>query len=123
MPPSAREQKRRCDADRGGEKLDHARRTVAARTNSIVSPSMTVDQRRRHADLPLHRLRARLEQPDEQRRRHDGERLHRAEQRHRHRLEAEAEREAFDQPVMDAEHLDAAREARRARPRSASRPR
>src|SRR5205823_5280646 len=35
------EQERRCNADGRGQKLDHARRTVAARTNSIVRPSIT----------------------------------------------------------------------------------
>ena len=37
------EEERRRDPDGGGEEVsDHARRTVAASTNSIVSPSMTV---------------------------------------------------------------------------------
>ena len=36
-----RKEQRRRDADRGCEEVDHARRTVAASTNSMVSPSMT----------------------------------------------------------------------------------
>ena len=36
-----RQQQRRRDADGGGEEVDHVRRTVAARTNSIVRPSIT----------------------------------------------------------------------------------
>ena len=64
------------------------------------------DQRRGNADLALHGERACLEEADEERGGDHRQRLERAEQRHRHRLEAEAEREALDQTMMDAHHLD-----------------
>ena len=111
MPPKRGEHQRRRDADGGGEELDHARRTVAARTNSIVSPSITATSAEGTPICRCIESEPASSRPDEQRGRHDRQRLQRAEQRDRHRLEAEAEREALDQPVMDAENLDAAGEA------------
>src|SRR5262245_56662150 len=67
--------------------------------------------RRRDADLALHRERAGLEEAEEEPRRQHRDRIHRREQRYRHGVEAEPERETFDQSVVDPEYLDAARDA------------
>src|SRR5262249_52264299 len=68
------------------------------------------DQGSGNADGPLHGERPRLEESEEEAGRQDRDRVERAQQRDRHRVEAEAVREAVDQAVMHAEHLDGAGE-------------
>ena len=123
MPPSAAKHERRRDADARRREsrscAPHGRREDEQHREALDDH----DERGGHADLPLHRERAGLQQADEQRRRRDRQRLEGAEQRDRHRLEAEAERKALDQPMMDAENLDAAREAGERARRAASPPR
>src|SRR5215468_2464932 len=64
------------------------------------------DERAGNADGPLHGQRARLEKSEEQSRREDRDRAQRAQQCDRDRIEPETVREAVDQAVVHAEHLD-----------------
>ncbi len=75
MPPSAANSNGVAMRMAAARKVDHARRTVAARMNSIVTPFDHDDESGGNPDLPLHGKRARFEQADEERRRRHGHRL------------------------------------------------
>jgi len=81
----------------------------------MVEASIPRQGRRERRSVAASRA-SRLRADHEQRRRARPPRLDGAEQRDRHALTAKAEREAFDEAMMDAENFDAAGEtAERAR--------